>query len=91
LQFADSTTKATFEDDVRNMPNYNACGGTSRFFQPATTPGSRVVCIEPSGTSTFVWYRSEGLVHTVYLLPPMPKLDQQQVDNVLLGYVDALR
>ena len=93
LQFTDSTTKATLEDDVRNMPNYNACGGTSHLYQPATTPAGRVVCIGPSGsgTSTFVYFRSAGLIHTVYLLPPMPKLDQRQVDNMLFGYVDALR
>jgi hypothetical protein len=91
LQFINEPTKASLEDDVRNMPDFQPCGGSSHVVEAARTPGGRDVCIEPLGTSTFLWYKSEGLIHTVYLLPPMPKINQKQVEKMLFGYVDALR
>lgn len=91
LQFADAGAKATIEDDVRSISTYHPCDGSSHVVVPASTPGRREVCIDPSGTSTMVWYLSGGLLHSVYLLLPKPKIDQRQVEGLLYAYVDALR
>ena len=91
LRFADAGTKATIEDDVRNISTFHPCDGNSHVEVAASTPSGRDVCIDPSGSSTIVWYLSGGLLHAVYLLPPKPTIDQQQLDGVLSAYVDALR
>jgi hypothetical protein len=91
LQFVDARTKSIIEDDVRNISNFSPCSGNSHAVLPALTPDGRNICVQPSGTSTLLWYTSDGLVHTVYLLPPKPAFGQAQVENVLTEYIDALR
>lgn len=92
LKFVNDPTNTLLEDDLRNdAAGFTPCDGASPGTQSSRTPGGRSVCVEPASNTTIVWYISGGLVHSVYRIPPLPKMSQQEIENILFGYVDALR
>jgi len=90
FQFSDLPMKATIEEDVDKLGGGFACPHTADESEVSTSTG-RTVCYISFGSDSEARYYEDGVLYKVYLLPPMPHIQQSAVQSLLSAFIDRLQ